>query len=327
MSYAIGIDLGGTYIKYGLADHSGNILFESIRPTNIPGSGVYDNIRKSIEEVKAYAASGGLGVAGIGIGVPAIVDNGLVTGCFTNLPELEGMALGSRLQEETGIPVTVDNDANLMGLAEWKFGAARGAGDAIFLTIGTGIGGAMVVNGELYAGYRRRGAELGHIIVQAEGGNPCGCGGRGCLEAHASVKALIEDYRRCLTSTETPTPDTTGHNITDPDITGNLIVTQYLAAQPAAIEAMTRHFDWLSAGIAGLINIFSPQKVIIGGGISESGEFYIQKIREQTLTRVMKETSLNTSIEAARLGNKAGFLGAAALVFTAAPLTVAVSKP
>jgi glucokinase len=307
MSYAIGIDLGGTNIKYGLADHSGNILFESVRPTHAPGSSVYDNITNSVEEVEAYASSRGLGVAGIGIGAPAIVDNGLVTGCFTNLPELEGMALGSRLQEQTGIPVSVDNDANLMGLAEWKFGAARGASDAIFLTIGTGIGGAMVANGELYAGYRRRGAELGHIIVQADGGYPCGCGGRGCLEAHASVKALIEDYRRSLGSTGN----------TPPDITGSLIVSRYLEGQPAAIEAMTHHFDWLAAGIAGLINIFSPQKVIIGGGISESGEFYIREIRERTMARVMKETSLNTLIEAARLGNKAGFLGAAALVFTA----------
>jgi len=310
MSYAIGIDLGGTNIKYGLADHSGNILFESVRPTYLPGGTVFGNIADSIKEVKVYAVSRGLGIEGIGIGAPAIVDNGLVTGCFTNLPELEGMALGGRLQEQTGMPVWVENDANLMGLAEWKYGAARGVSDAIFLTIGTGIGGAIVVNGELYAGYRRRGAELGHIIVQADGGYPCGCGGSGCLEAHASVKALIEDYRRCLAST-----GNTGLAVSE-GITGSLIVTQYLEGQPAAIEAMGRHFHWLAAGIAGLINVFSPQKVIIGGGISESGEFYIRQIREQTFARAMKETSLNTLIEAARLGNKAGFLGAAALVFT-----------
>jgi len=307
MSYAIGVDLGGTNIKYGLADHSGNILFESIRPTYLPDRSVYDNLLTTIKEVKAYAASRGLGIAGVGIGAPAVVDNGLVTGCFTNLPELEGMALGSRLNEQTGIPVWVDNDANLMGLAEWKFGAARGASDAIFLTIGTGIGGAMVVNGELYAGYRRRGAELGHIIVEADGGYPCGCGGRGCLEAHASVKALIEDYKRCLTSTPAVMPE---------NINGALIVARYLAGEPAALLAMNRHFDWLAAGVAGLINIFSPQKVIIGGGISESGQFYVREVRERALARAMRETSVNTLIEAARLGNKAGFLGAAGMVFT-----------
>jgi glucokinase len=304
MSYAIGIDIGGTYIKYGLADHSGNILFESIKPTYLPDSSVYDNIGNIIGEVRAFAASGGLGVAGIGIGVPAIVDNGLVTGCFTNLPELDGMALGRRL-EQTGIPVCVGNDANLMGLAEWTFGAARGDSDAIFLTIGTGIGGAIVVNGELYGGYRGKGAELGHVIVQADGGYPCGCGGRGCLEAHASVRALVEDYQR--------SPDSS----LSEDIDGAMVVDRYLAGEPAAVLAMNRHFDWLAAGIAGLINIFSPQKVVIGGGISEAGEFYIREIRERAMARAMKETSQNTLIEAARLGNRAGFLGAAALVFSA----------
>jgi glucokinase len=306
MSYAIGIDLGGTNIKFGLADHSGNILFESIRPTYLQGSSVYDNIGNSISEVKAFAASRELDIAGIGIGVPAIVDNGLVTGCFTNLPELEGMALGSRLEEQTGIPVWVDNDANLMGLAEWKYGAARGVSDAIFLTVGTGVGGAMVLNGQLYAGFRGRGAELGHIVVQAEGGYPCGCGGRGCLEAHASVKALIEDYLG------------NPHPVLSEDISGSLIVARYQAGEPAALLVMNRHFDWLAAGVAGLINIFSPQMVIIGGGISESGEFYIREVSSRALARAMKETSVNTVIKAAQLGNKAGFLGAAGLVFTGA---------
>ncbi|MBS1602013.1 MAG: ROK family protein, partial [Bacteroidetes bacterium] len=154
---------------------------------------------------------------------------------------------------------------------------------------------------------RGRGAELGHIIVQAEGGYPCGCGGRGCLEAHASVKALAEDYQRGL------------RPALSEEIDGRLIVARYLDGEPLAVEAMNRHFDWLAAGVAGLINIFSPQKVVIGGGISEGGDFYIREIRRRALSRAMKETSLNTAIEAAQLGNKAGLLGAAAQVFTAGP--------
>jgi glucokinase len=300
MPYAIGIDLGGTNIKYGLADHLGNILYESIRPTYMPDLSVYDNIAAIISGLKAFAGTIGLTPAGIGIGAPALIDNGKLTGCFTNLPELEGMALGVLMEEQSGIPVFVGNDANLMGLAEWKFGAARGATDAIFLTIGTGVGGAIVANGEMYTGYLNRGAELGHIIIEAHG-NPCGCGGRGCLEAQASVKALIADYKALA--------DQTG------DITGNTIVSQYLNNQQPALQAMNRHFDYLGVGIAGLINIFSPQLIIIGGGISEAGDFYINAIRDRAMQRAMKETSLNTVIKAAQLGNKAGFLGAAALVF------------
>ena len=304
MSYAIGIDIGGTNIKYGLADHLGNALYDSIKPT---GKSVYDNILDIVLELKAHAASKGLTLEGIGIGVPAIIDEGLVTACTANLPELEGMPLGSRLETQSGMPVSVANDANLMALAEWKFGAARSCTDAIFLTIGTGIGGAMLVNGKLYAGYRNRGAELGHIIVEADG-RACGCGGKGCLEAYASVKALIEDYKSCLPEQEKDRLEM------ETVITGSLIISRYLESQPAAVLAMRHHFDYLAAGIAGLINIFSPQKLIIGGAISEAGDFYIQQIRERAMDRAMKETSLNTIVEPAQLGNKAGFLGAAALV-------------
>jgi glucokinase len=311
MKYAIGIDLGGTFIKYGLVDQLGTILYESIRPTYLPGGqpggepGVLDTIIETIIELRDFAVSKGLRPEGIGIGVPGIIEDGLVTACIANLPELEGMALGSRVEGQLEMRVWVENDANLMGLAEWKFGAARNLTDVLFLTIGTGIGGAMVVNGELYAGHRNRGAELGHIIVDLNG-LPCGCGGRGCLEAHASVTALIEDYKRSLYE---------GGGQIETEITGNLLIARYREAQPAAMMALNRHFDYLGAGIAGLINIFSPEKVIIGGGISEAGECYIDPIRQRAMDRAMKETSAHTLIEGAQLGNKAGFLGAAALVF------------
>ena len=304
MSYAIGIDLGGTFIKYGLVDRAGRILCESIRPTYPPGgrSGVFDNIIDIINELNAFAAGRGFKPEGIGIGAPGIVDEGIVTACEANMPDLEGVALGSRIQELVAMPASVDNDANLMALAEWKLGAARGATDAIFLTIGTGIGGAMVVNDRLYAGYRNRGAELGHLVVAIDG-IPCSCGGRGCLEAHASIRALIEDYRK-----ETAEPP-------DTHLTGSIIVSRYLGNEPAAMATMDRHFDYLAAAIAGLINIFGPQKLVIGGGISEAGEAYIGPIRRRAMDRAMKETSCYTVIEGARLGNKAGFLGAAILAF------------
>jgi glucokinase len=304
MSYAIGIDLGGTSIKYGLVDRAGGILCESIRPT-YPATGragVFDNIIDIINELNVYAAGRGFKPEGIGIGAPGIVDEGIVTACEANMPDLEGAALGSRIQQLVDMPVSVDNDANLMALAEWKLGAARGATDAIFLTIGTGIGGAMVVNDRLYAGYRNRGAELGHLVVAIDG-IPCSCGGRGCLEAHASITALIEDYRR------------EAHEPPGTHLTGAIIVSRYLGKEPAAVATMDRHFDYLAAAIAGLINIFGPQKLVIGGGISEAGDAYIGPIRRRAMGRAMKETSCYTVIEGAQLGNKAGFLGAAILAF------------
>ena len=297
MSHAIGIDIGGTNIKYGIADAGGNILYESLRSTG--GALVQDSLKAVITELMQTAASMELSLAGIGIGVPAIMDGEIVTGCGENLPAIEGLALGSLLQQYAQLPVVMENDAGLMGLAELRFGAAKGLTDVVFLTVGTGIGGALVLNGGLYRGYRNRGAELGHIRV-ASPGRPCGCGASGCLEAHASVKALVRDYQ-----------DAGGETASD----GRHIFSRFLAGEDAATMAMNRHFEYLGSGIASLINIFSPQKVVIGGGVTEAGDDYIRPIRQQALRIAMKETSAHTLIERALLGNKAGFLGAAARVF------------
>jgi glucokinase len=307
MSNAIGIDLGGTNIKYGIVDRDGNILYESMMPTGSDpvNPRVLDNLKKTIAEMRHIASSNGLKIEGIGIGAPGIIDEGIVTACAGNLPEMEGMPLGRLLEEYAQIPVVVDNDANLMGLAETRFGAAKGMIDTVFLTIGTGVGGALVLNGKLYSGHRNRGTEMGHIRV-AFPGNPCSCGGTGCLEAHASVTALIEEYKQLLTGRESPAGTS---------VDGKFIVSRFHENEKAAVLAMNRHFEYLASAIAGLINIFSPQQVIIGGGITEAGDFYVHAIRQRALRMAMKETSVHTRIEPALLGNKAGFLGAAALVF------------
>ncbi len=309
MQNAIGIDLGGTNIKYGIVNKDGDILYESIMPTGSesdPGkSRVWDNLKKAVAEMLQMASSNRLTIEGIGIGAPGIIDEGIVTACAGNLPEMEGVALGRLMQEYAQIPVWVDNDANLMGLAETRFGAAKGMVDVVFLTIGTGVGGALVLNGKLYGGHRNRGTEMGHIRV-AFPGNPCSCGATGCLEAQASVLALIEEYKRSFPENE---------SYAGIQVDGKFIVSRFLENENAAVLAMNRHFDYLASGIAGLINIFSPQQVIIGGGITEAGDFYVGPIRQRALQLAMKETSIHTHIEAAQLGNKAGFLGAAALVF------------
>ena len=297
MSQAIGIDIGGTNIKYGIVGADGSIVYEGLRATGRPY--VVENLKKVIEDCRQAALLRRLIIAGIGVGVPAILDGELVTGCGENLPEIEGLALGKLLQQYAQLTVVVENDANLMGLAEQRFGAARGMADVVFLTIGTGVGGALVLNGQLYGGHGNRGAELGHIRVDHPG-LPCGCGASGCLEAHASVKALIRDY-----------VDAGGENGVD----GRHVFLRYLGGEKAAMMAMDRHFEYLGSGIASLINIFSPQKVVIGGGIADAGEEYIRPIRQKAISLAMKETAAYTLIEGAQLGNKAGFLGAAARVF------------
>jgi glucokinase len=269
-----------------------------------------ENLNMAVAAMLDVARAKGCVVEGIGVGAPGIIDGDLVLACGGNLPEMEGVALGPKMAETFGMRVMVNNDANCMGLAEAKWGTAQALGDVVFLTIGTGVGGALILDGRLYGGYRNRGTELGHIHV-AGGERPCTCGAIGCLEAQASVTALVEDYKRLAdrgSMRDEGTGDTAG-------VDGKEIVRRYLAGESAAVRTLQLHFDYLASGVASLINIFAPQKLIIGGGISESGDFYISEIRERAMKLAMKETSEYTVIEAARLGNNAGFLGAAALVF------------
>jgi glucokinase len=300
-SYAIGIDIGGSSLKCGVVDHSGNLLYSFLFPidhTYAQGE-IIALIIAAIRKCAAYAPAK---VKGVGIGFPGIVDNNTIIGGADNLPDFIGVELGNIITESTHLEVCIDNDVNMMGIAEQLYGAARGCSDVVFLTIGTGIGGSLIIDGRLYGGYQNRGAELGHIIINHEG-KACACGSFGCLEAYASVKALISRYAELQ---PVFLPD---------ELNGKYIVKNYLAAEPEAVTAMQEHFAYLSTGIAGLVNIFSPQKVVIGGGISEAGSFYAKEIESRVKRKAIPVSSKDTTIVSAKLGNQAGLLGCAARVF------------
>ena len=299
--YAIGIDVGGSALKCGVVNNTGDIVHTFLQPLNNAGNEetVISLIRDAIIRCATFA---GNDVAGVGIGFPGIVDNNVIIGGADNLPGFENMRLGELLQQQTGHNIVIDNDANMMGFGELMYGAAKGCDDIVFLTVGTGIGGALVFNKKLYGGYKNRGAELGHMIIQQNGAT-CSCGTKGCLEAYASIPALINFYCNL-----TGAIDNTG-------VDGKLIVKEYLQNNVSAVEAMQQHFKYLAVGIASYINVFSPQKVIIGGGISEGGDFYIKEINARAQQLAMAATRKNTTITAASLGNKAGLLGCAAQAF------------
>lgn len=300
-SYAIGIDIGGSSLKCGVVDDSGKLLYSfrfPIDQTYTQG----EIIALIIAAVRKCATQAPVKVAGVGIGFPGIIDNNTVIGGADNLPDFIGVELGHLITASTHLNVTIDNDVNMMGMGEQLYGAAVGCTDVVFLTVGTGIGGSLIINGQPYGGYKNRGAEIGHITINHHG-KRCACGALGCLEAYASVKALVGRYAEL---------HETGYN---DEFTGKLIVKNYLAAHPQAITAMHEHFDYLSSGIAGLVNIFSPQKVVIGGGISEAGSFYIKEIESRVRLKTIPISSKHTGIVAAQLGNQAGLLGCAAKVF------------
>ena len=310
LDYAIGIDLGGTNVKYALIDSKGVFHFDGILPSmaDISAEAVIGQLSEAVSQVKKVAAVNGIALKGAGIGTPGIVDDTgrTVVGGAENIAGWENIALADRLEEISGLPVRMGNDANLMGLGETVFGAGRGASDVVFITVGTGIGGAVVIGGKLFAGYAGRGTELGHVPLIADG-EKCACGSVGCLEHYASASALV---RRFCDRMRGRFPDFDGRNVD-----GKYIVTLYKQGDSVAVESLDEHCDFLGHGIAGFINIFSPQKVVIGGGISQAGEFYISKVREAAMKYAMRDCAANTEIVAAELGNRAGCLGAASLVF------------
>ncbi len=307
MKYAIGLDLGGSSIKYGLVSSKGDILQEGKIPSFADESSdrIIEQLLLAVDTVKEYATNNKIELCGIGIGTPGIVDqiNGVVLGGAENLKGWENIPLGDIISKHSGLKVLVDNDANVMGLAETRFGIAKGCTDVVFLTVGTGIGGALIIDGKLYGGYKNRGTELGHFPFIADG-EPCACGSVGCLETYASAAAMVGRYKRMYKE----------KNHTEcPDVDGEEIVRLYKNGDKLATAAIDENCRFLGHGIAGFINIFSPQKVVIGGGLADAGEFYLEKVREALKLYVMPDCALNTIIETAILGNNAGFMGAAGL--------------
>lgn len=290
----IGVDLGGTSIKYAVVNGTGKVVWENKKPTEAGQTRkeLIERIADCVREAKTFADNFGQ-IMSVGIGTSGLVDieKGLVMGGAPNLPDWENLPLASIISEMVALPVFVDNDANLMGLGEYIFGLNGEGENLIFLTIGTGIGGAMVINGQLYRGFRYAGGELGCL--------PMNYGGQsGYWEDFASTTALVAQY------------ESGRQQQTDLPVDGKFIVEEFLKGDKLANKVMHDHTHLVGIGVAGLINIFNPEYVVIGGGISEAGDFYINQITAAAKQHAMQDCFAGVKITAARLGNKAGFLGA-----------------
>ncbi|BAX79977.1 ROK family protein [Labilibaculum antarcticum] len=306
---AISLDLGGTAIKYALV----NEAFELSNFNRIPSlanqsaKSVINQIVIAIEDCYVNAQNMGAEIVGIGIGTPGIVDDKYRTilGGADNIVGWKNIPLADIVEKKYNVPVVVENDANMMALGELASGAGINCNNVVFITVGTGIGGALFINGSLFSGHENRGTELGHIPLFVDG-EDCSCGSVGCLEHYASTSALIRRFtQRCKDA-----------NLQfECDISGELIIELFNQENSLAIQCIEEHCYFLGRGVAAFINIFSPQKVIIGGGISEVGNFYISKITQTAHQFAMPDCLKNTLIESAILGNKAACIGAASLIF------------
>ena len=290
---SLGVDVGGSAVKAALVDTFGMAICHAKRPTRVSGQEAFlGELVDLVSEMTRHAARKGLAVSAIGIGVPGLVRDNCIIDGINNLPFLLGSSLSGLLASHFDCPVSVDNDAFYMASAESRYGAASGATDVLFLTVGTGIGGAVMLDGRFYRGGRGFGAEMGHMLVQCDERE----GRYRTFESLASTSALVARYR---------------HLTGDPRATGERLVQAYLAGISHAREVMEWHFQHLSAGIASLVNIFNPHLVVLGGGIAEAGDFYVDQVRQRVLTMAIKETIDGVSLVGTRLGNLAGCIGAA----------------
>jgi glucokinase len=310
-SPVVGVDLGGTSIKAALVSPQYEMLGRNAVPTDLRSQAA---LLDAIERLVASVASDA-NPAGVGFGLPSQIDQrrGRVLDS-TNVP-LENLDFKDEMSRRLGIPVEIDNDANVACLAEVRIGAARGASDVVMLTLGTGVGGGLVLNGQLYRGSIGAGAELGHMSVD-EDGPPCQghCPSRGCLEVLASATGVMAAAHRI--ADERPNGSLGAARTRGEELGVRYVIDHAKdgdAESREVLEVVGRH---LGVGIANYANIFNPELVVIGGGISAAGELLLGPARAEYQRRVLRATS-TARVVVAELGNDAGVLGAAALLFDA----------
>ncbi|MEY2516573.1 MAG: glucokinase, partial [bacterium] len=309
----IGVDLGGTKLLAGAVDPALNVHHRATRVARgIDQSAVLDAVVAAVGEVRDAIEGTSRTVDAVGIGIPCLIDQtrGIAV-MAANLP-LADLPFRDIMAERIGLPVFVDNDANVAMLAEWRFGAAAGATDAALLTLGTGIGGGLVVGGALQRGSQGAGAELGHMVVQADGPRCQGnCPNRGCLEAMCSGTALAREAHRI--AAEQPA-SALGRALADGrEISGALVTELAHDGDGAAIDALALVGSWLGVGIANLVNMLNPDVVVIGGGVIGAGELLLEPARAVVAERALSPSKEHVRIVAARFGAESGMLGAAAL--------------
>jgi glucokinase len=311
MALTIGIDVGGTKVLGGVVDESGKVLTTARKDTpRQGGAALTQTIADVAKELLAQYS-----VSSVGVSAAGFVSSDRKTMLATpNIADWNGVDLDHELTKLIGLPVVIENDANAAAWGEAKFGAGQNQNHMMMLTVGTGIGGGIVVNGQLYRGAFGIAAEFGHVRVVPEG-HLCGCGARGCFEQYASGNALLRHAREAINAS----PEVARNLLSRGDgtvagLTGQAITEAARDGDPVALAAFNTTGQWLGAGIASLCVLLDPACVVIGGGVIDAGEILLKPTRE-SLERNMPFAGKHPypEIVAAKLGNEAGLVGVADL--------------
>lgn len=312
--YRIGIDLGGTNISAGLVGDEGKLLYKSSIPTETGGSDteITEMMANFCIQIARHCDISEREIGSIGIGCPGVCDdeNGVLL-YTVNLP-FRNTKIAEIFSKFISAPVHLANDANCAALGEVVAGGAKGYKSSITLTLGTGVGGGIIIDGKIYTGFNHAAGEMGHITIRA-GGEPCACGRKGCLEAYASATALIRESKRAFQEH----PDCMIRTLCDGDLNKISAKTPFdakRAGDKIGAEIVDKYIRDLGEGIINYINIFQPEIILLGGGISKEGDYLLEPLREYVFRYSYGHDFLpRTKIECALLGNDAGIIGAAML--------------
>lgn len=317
MRYAIGVDLGGTKVAAGVVDANGRILGKGHRATEVHrGTGaVLQNLELAIREaLDRCPRPVREQVRGVGVGAPGIID--AATGTVLLAPNLrwQDVPLPALLAARLGQPVRLENDANCAALGEQWAGAAAGRRHVLMVTLGTGVGGGLILDGHLYRGARGLAGEIGHIPVEANG-PPCGCGGRGCLELYASASAIAARGREAVAAGQGEAIRHHARRLARGQVTARAVLAAAQRGDATAVGIIRGAAARLGWVLAGLVNALNPEMIVIGGGLARAGALLLEPLRAEVDRRSLAGPARQVELVTARLGNEAGLVGAATLVW------------
>jgi len=309
MGLTIGVDIGGTKIAAGVVDEHGSILETSTVPTPPTADGVIDAIADAVRDASAEYE-----VEAVGIGAPGYVDDKRATVLFTPNLSWRHEALKDKVEQRIDLPVVIENDANAAAWGEYKFGVGTGHEDVVCITIGTGLGGGVIIGGRLHRGRFGVAAEFGHIRMVPDG-LLCGCGNQGCWEQYASGSALVRYARQRATATpENATILLALGDGTPEGVEGKHISEAARQGCPVAVDSFRELARWAGAGLADLATLFDPGAFIVGGGVSDEGDLVLDPIRKSYRRWLVgSRWRPHAEVLAAQLGGKAGMVGVADL--------------
>ena len=311
--FSVGVDIGGMSIKVGIVDENGNIVIKDRVVTQRNSKLDIDNTANLILKLLKDKNLTVKDISGVGIGCPGAVNS--VTGIVDFLPNLDwhNVELVNKMKEKLDTKIIISNDANVAALGEVIYGCAKGYKTCVMFTLGTGVGGGIIIDGKLFEGNESKGAELGHTTLILDG-EPCGCGRRGCIEAYVSATALINQTKKAMNSDKNSKMwDFVGGDIEKVD--GRTAFESAKLGDKTACDVRDTYVKYLAESMMSMFNIFRPEAFILGGGVSAQGDYLIDRVKEycEKFDYGYKAAPI-PEILVATLGNDAGIIGAAALV-------------